>query len=58
MVLLQNENELRASGGFIGSYGILTINDGKWQDLEINDVYQADGQLKGHVEPPAEIKKY
>jgi hypothetical protein len=55
---LQNENELRASGGFIGSYGILSVGDGKWQNLEISDIYQADGQLKGHVEPPAEIKKY
>ena len=51
MVLFQNENELRASGGFIGSYGILSVEDGKWRGLEVNDVYQADGQLKGHVEP-------
>lgn len=58
MVLLQNENELRASGGFIGSYGILSMEDGQWQDLEIKDIYEADGQLKGHVDPPEEIKNY
>ena len=58
MVLLQNENEIRATGGFIGSYGILSIEGGKWLNFEIKDIYEADGQLKGHVEPPAEIKKY
>jgi len=58
MLLLQNEMELRATGGFIGSYGILSFEGGKLLNLEINDVYEADGQLKGHVEPPEEIKKY
>lgn len=58
MVLLQNENELRGSGGFIGSYAILSVEGGQWQNLEIKDIYEADGQLKGHVEPPEEIKNY
>jgi len=58
MVLLQNENEIRATGGFIGSYGILSIEGGKWLNFEVKDIYEADGQLKGHVEPPTEIKKY
>jgi len=58
MILLQNENEIRPTGGFIGSYGMLTLEDGVWLNFEVSDVYEADGQLKGHVEPPAEIKKY
>jgi dihydrofolate reductase len=58
MVLLQNENEIRPSGGFIGSYAILSFEGGKLLGFEVKDVYEADGQLKGHVEPPAEIKKY
>ena len=56
MVLFQNESELRPTGGFIGSYGILKFENGKLLDLDIKDVYEADGQLKGHVEPPWEIK--
>jgi hypothetical protein len=56
LVLFQNENELRPNGGFIGSYGILTFSGGRLENLEIKDVYEADGQLKGHVEPPPEIK--
>jgi hypothetical protein len=58
MVLLQNESEIRPGGGFIGSYGILSFENGKLLNFEISDVYEADGQLKGHVEPPAAIKKY
>ena len=56
MVLFQNESELRPTGGFIGSYGILKFESGKLLGLEVKDVYEADGQLKGHVEPPWEIK--
>ena len=58
MVLLQNESELRAGGGFIGSWAMLGFEDGKLIDFDIQDIYEADGQLKGHVEPPAAIKNY
>jgi hypothetical protein len=58
LVLLQNEMELRAGGGFIGSFGVLSFNDGKLIGFDIQDVYEVDGQLKGHVEPPEEIKTY
>ncbi len=58
LVLFQNESELRATGGFIGSYGILSFQGGSLLSFEIKDVYEADGQLKGHVEPPIEIKTY
>lgn len=55
-VLFQNNMELRATGGFIGSFAILSFENGKLYDMPIYDVYDADGQLKGHVEPPAPIK--
>jgi len=58
MVLLQNEMEIRATGGFVGSYAILSFQGGRLLSFEVKDVYEADGQLKGHVEPPEEIKKY
>ena len=58
MVLLQNEMEIRATGGFVGSYAILSFEGGRLLSFEVKDVYEADGQLKGHVEPPEEIKKY
>lgn len=55
-VLFQNNMELRSTGGFIGSFAILSFENGKLYDMPIYDVYDADGQLKGHVEPPAPIK--
>ncbi len=55
-VLFQNNMELRATGGFIGSFAVLSFENGKLYDMPIYDVYDADGQLKGHVEPPKPIK--
>lgn len=58
LVLFQNNMELRPTGGFIGSYGIMTFDGGRMSDLTVNDIYSADGQLNGHVEPPPPIKDY
>ncbi|MEN9407058.1 MAG: hypothetical protein RLZZ455_274, partial [Candidatus Parcubacteria bacterium] len=58
LVLFQNNNELRPGGGFIGSFAVIGIKNGKVGAFEIQDVYDADGQLSGHVEPPAALKKY
>lgn len=58
LVLLQNNHELRPTGGFIGSFALLTFEQGRLLDFTVEDVYWADGQLKGHVEPPAALKKY
>ncbi len=58
LILFQNNSELRPTGGFIGSYGLLTFDEGQLIDFEVKDVYTADGQLKGHVEPPSDLKKY
>ncbi|MFH1561099.1 MAG: DUF4012 domain-containing protein [Patescibacteria group bacterium] len=57
LVLLQNNMELRPTGGFIGSFALLTFEDGSLSSLDVKDVYAADGQLKGHVEPPPQIKE-
>lgn len=58
LVLLQNNMELRPTGGFIGSYGILTVEKGRFLDFQVEDVYEADGQLNGFVTPPPEIVQY
>jgi hypothetical protein len=58
LVLFQNNMELRPTGGFIGSYGLINLEGGKLTGFEVFDVYQADGQLKGHVEPPSKLKEY
>ncbi|RLC34674.1 hypothetical protein DRH14_02395 [Candidatus Shapirobacteria bacterium] len=57
LVLFQNEMELRATGGFIGSYGVLSFQDGRLLNLEVKDIYGIDGQLKGYVEAPREMRE-
>ncbi len=58
LVLFQNNMELRPTGGFIGSFALATFNSGGLGEISVQDVYSADGQLKGHVEPPMPINKY
>ena len=58
MIVFQNNMELRPAGGFIGSFALVTFEKGKLTGFDVYDVYDADGQLKGHIEPPAPIKKY
>lgn len=46
LILFQNSNEIRPTGGFIGSYAVLELNKGKIQNLTIDDIYNPDGQIK------------
>lgn len=57
LLLLQNSMELRPTGGFIGSIALVTTQDGSLVDLQIQDVYTVDGQLRGHVDPPLPIRE-
>lgn len=56
LVLLQNNLELRPSGGFIGSYGKLTFENGKISKIVVDDIYNLDGGLTEVLEPPTEIR--
>jgi hypothetical protein len=58
LLLLQNNLELRPTGGFIGSVTILTIDNGKMINLETKDIYELDNNLKGVVTPPQEVAQY
>jgi len=58
LVLFQNNMELRATGGFIGSFAILGFENGVLYDFPVYDVYAADGALSGHVEPPPALKEH
>jgi hypothetical protein len=58
LVLLQNNMELRPTGGFIGSFAFLTFSKGELINNEVYDVYSADGQIKGYIKPPKPIEEY
>ena len=58
LVLFQNNMELRPGGGFIGSYGTLTVDNGTFSKMQIHDVYDADGQLTESIQPPYGLQRY
>jgi hypothetical protein len=57
LFLFQNNQELRPTGGFIGTYGILEMKEGKVRKFFIDGVFNPDGQLKESIIPPAPIQK-
>jgi hypothetical protein len=57
LILLQNDAEARPTGGFIGSFMIVDINDGYITKMEFNDVYDFDGQLTEDIPAPEDIAK-
>ena len=58
LLLFQNDEELRPTGGFVGSIGNAVVKNGKIQSLTIQDVYELDGQLRNHIEPPFIVRRY
>ncbi len=56
LVILQNNNELRASGGFIGTIAQGQLNDGLVESLDIRTVYDLDGQLLDWIKPPSPLQ--
>ncbi len=57
LLLFQNPSELRPTGGFIGSYGILDIDKGKIKNIFIDDVFNPDWQLSVNVIPPKPLQR-
>ncbi len=58
LVLLQNNLELRPTGGFVSAFGLLSFENGKLLDFQVFETSSADSQLKGKVQPPEALKKY
>jgi hypothetical protein len=60
LILLQNNDELRPTGGFIGVFGLANTKNGEIISLKTNDSYHLDMPAvdKWHKEPPVPIKKY
>jgi hypothetical protein len=58
LVILQDNTELRPSGGLIGTFSLINFSGGRLTDVVVSEVGLADARLKGHVEPPAPVKNY
>ncbi len=65
LLLFQNDNEIRATGGFLTAYATLTINNGQVSTSTSDDIYRLDEKLLNvcltkicPLTPPAPIVKY
>jgi Protein of unknown function (DUF4012) len=62
LLMFMNDTELRPTGGFLGTYGLLVIRDGDMKTLTTDDVYAVDVLVAGNpayaIASPAPIAKY
>ncbi len=57
LFLFQNNQEMRATGGFIGTYAVLDIFNGNVKSFFVDGIFNPDGQLREKVIPPSPIQK-
>ncbi len=58
LVLFQNDNELRPTGGFLTYYSIFRIEEGVIHVDSSNDIYRLDDSIRSHPKAPEIILKY
>ncbi len=56
ILFFYNNMEIRPGGGFIGSFAHVSFDRYSLKEFRIYDVYDADGQLTAHIEPPKAIR--
>lgn len=58
MLILQDERELRASGGYILAAGSVTVENAQITDFFVSDIYSLNKQFSGEIEAPSDMQKY
>lgn len=53
LVILQNTDEARATGGFIGTVGEITVDSGDIEKMTFQDVYSVDNPVSGVWKKPS-----
>jgi nucleoside-diphosphate-sugar epimerase len=57
LVMLENSNELRPTGGFMGSYALVQMQHGRIATFKVDDIYNPDGQLHSGIAAMAPFAK-
>lgn len=57
LVLAQNRDELRATGGFISGIGRLVVEDGGIEQFDLGDSYSIDDFSKPYPKPPEPLHR-
>ncbi len=58
LVLIQNDKELRPTGGFITASALFRVNKGNITSEGSEDIYTLDGTLRKQVTAPDPVQKY
>lgn len=60
LFLMQNNTEVRATGGFIGNYGILKVHNGEIKEFHTDNIYNIDDPAAAYlrVDPPAPFYRF
>ncbi len=58
LLLLQNDGELRPTGGFITAYAILEVDKGRIKPVLSEDIYALDNKYKPTLQAPEALRSY
>lgn len=58
LVLFQNDNELRPTGGFLTAYSIIYVEDGVVTPESSDDIYELDKRYRSRLPIPAQLGRY
>ncbi len=54
--VFENVSEIRPAGGFNGSYADVSFNNGKIENLEVNDIFYPDQHFEEKIVPPKPLQ--
>ncbi|MDQ3008149.1 MAG: DUF4012 domain-containing protein [bacterium] len=58
LILFQNDNELRPTGGFLTAYAIIYLEDGKVTPEKSDDIYELDKKFAQRLPIPTALGRY
>ncbi|MFZ5437801.1 MAG: DUF4012 domain-containing protein [Patescibacteria group bacterium] len=58
LILFQNDNELRPTGGFLTAYAVIYVENGKITPEKSDDIYELDQKFTKKIAIPESLGKY
>jgi hypothetical protein len=58
LVLFQNDNELRPTGGFLTAFAVINVENGKVTPEKSDDIYELDKKFKKRLPIPEALGRY
>ncbi|MFZ5376965.1 MAG: DUF4012 domain-containing protein [Patescibacteria group bacterium] len=58
LILFQNDNELRPTGGFLTAYAVIYVENGKVSPEKSDDIYELDKKFNKKIAIPEKLGKY